>query len=486
MKGIARKGCAVRCQADGANAKIAAVLFLVALFLGAVMLCSLARSGAFDGATVVVGLSFSGGAVAGARALRAARNASAAATAGAVALLGGGCAAVLALPEAQAGGGMVAAAGAGWLVVRGVAQSMVVFARQEQGGPYRTAMGAGLIAAAAVLLLSLAACFGWIDRPLKFVTALFAMALGVSSLCSLRAGDKLPHGRSPRGRSADDPAERVGYTLLLLRKPLAGWLLMALLVALHWSITAMREPWAHGGLPDRMAAIAYGIVAVVLAFDYAIMRLFSDKIHVRTMLAITFYGLGALYVLPLAVGIRGMSVPSMMWAAFVLYGLLLMSFMGRAVRDAGASLQWPALLLVGAGGAGLAGGFALGWVAGGAISGDEVLLIATIIVAVYLTMAAPAFFFKSQSASLSSSSEVRDAYLDNCRALTRRLGLSPRETEVLELAGRGYSAPAISVALYISENTVKAHMKNLYQKLGVHSKQELIALIERAVPRDEC
>ena len=33
-------------------------------------------------------------------------------------------------------------------------------------------------------------------------------------------------------------------------------------------------------------------------------------------------------------------------------------------------------------------------------------------------------------------------------------------------------------ALFVSENTVKSHCKNLYRKLGVHNRQEVFDLVE--------
>jgi DNA-binding NarL/FixJ family response regulator len=45
--------------------------------------------------------------------------------------------------------------------------------------------------------------------------------------------------------------------------------------------------------------------------------------------------------------------------------------------------------------------------------------------------------------------------------------LSEREYEVLQLLARGRRNPEIARALMISENTVKAHLKSIYRKLGV-------------------
>jgi DNA-binding NarL/FixJ family response regulator len=51
---------------------------------------------------------------------------------------------------------------------------------------------------------------------------------------------------------------------------------------------------------------------------------------------------------------------------------------------------------------------------------------------------------------------------------------SKREIEILELIKEGKSNPEISQTLFISENTVKTHIKNLYKKLSVSSRKESI------------
>jgi DNA-binding NarL/FixJ family response regulator len=60
-------------------------------------------------------------------------------------------------------------------------------------------------------------------------------------------------------------------------------------------------------------------------------------------------------------------------------------------------------------------------------------------------------------------------------------GLSERETEVVVLAARGLSNRLISKELHISEGTVKRHLANIYEKAGVHSRNEAVrtALMEQ-------
>ncbi|WP_269152891.1 response regulator transcription factor [Collinsella aerofaciens] len=45
--------------------------------------------------------------------------------------------------------------------------------------------------------------------------------------------------------------------------------------------------------------------------------------------------------------------------------------------------------------------------------------------------------------------------------------------------GRGYNHGYVAEKLYISENTVRTHVRHIYAKLDVHSHQELIDLVER-------
>ena len=52
--------------------------------------------------------------------------------------------------------------------------------------------------------------------------------------------------------------------------------------------------------------------------------------------------------------------------------------------------------------------------------------------------------------------------------------LSPREQQVLALIARGFSYVEIARLQTLSVNTVQTHIKNLYSKLSVHSKNEAV------------
>jgi DNA-binding NarL/FixJ family response regulator len=52
--------------------------------------------------------------------------------------------------------------------------------------------------------------------------------------------------------------------------------------------------------------------------------------------------------------------------------------------------------------------------------------------------------------------------------------LTERENEVLNLLSKGKSYASIAEELFLSINTIKTHVKNIYEKLQVSSKEELI------------
>ena len=66
----------------------------------------------------------------------------------------------------------------------------------------------------------------------------------------------------------------------------------------------------------------------------------------------------------------------------------------------------------------------------------------------------------------------------SCNALAEQAGLSTRERDVLFLLGKGRTIEFIANDLGISFNTAKSHIRNVYTKVGVHSKQELQSLID--------
>jgi DNA-binding NarL/FixJ family response regulator len=50
--------------------------------------------------------------------------------------------------------------------------------------------------------------------------------------------------------------------------------------------------------------------------------------------------------------------------------------------------------------------------------------------------------------------------------------LTPRELEILRLVANGASNGRVAAELWVTEQTVKFHLSNVYQKLGVANRTE--------------
>lgn len=59
-------------------------------------------------------------------------------------------------------------------------------------------------------------------------------------------------------------------------------------------------------------------------------------------------------------------------------------------------------------------------------------------------------------------------------AAIEELGISSRETQVLEMLAEGHTNQEIAAKLFVSPNTIKTHLKNIYAKLGVTRRTQAI------------
>jgi DNA-binding CsgD family transcriptional regulator len=97
---------------------------------------------------------------------------------------------------------------------------------------------------------------------------------------------------------------------------------------------------------------------------------------------------------------------------------------------------------------------------------------------------------KGQSPSIIARLESRRAESDDnqlwdedptrnrIRQMALQKGLTSRETDVLVLMLEGQNSKDMLESLFISKNTQKTHQKHIYQKLGVHRREELVAWLQ--------
>ena len=73
--------------------------------------------------------------------------------------------------------------------------------------------------------------------------------------------------------------------------------------------------------------------------------------------------------------------------------------------------------------------------------------------------------------------------MNRCAQIARMYGLTRREEEVLACLAQGKSVPRIEQELVISNGTAKSHVRHIYAKLDIHSRDELIALVGMDDPK---
>lgn len=84
---------------------------------------------------------------------------------------------------------------------------------------------------------------------------------------------------------------------------------------------------------------------------------------------------------------------------------------------------------------------------------------------------------EEEAAGPTSGPAPADVVEARCDELAATYKLSPREREIVAYLGRGHTSAFVAKTLVISENTAYTHARNIYRKLGVKSKEELIQLI---------
>lgn len=187
---------------------------------------------------------------------------------------------------------------------------------------------------------------------------------------------------------------------------------------------------------------------------------------------------GGFMAVPLleSVGVAGVAVvlAGYLGVFSVLVSLFLV--MGRvAARDAvGSFARGFAALFAGEIAGVLAGGIV------GALPGGFDVPAALVTLAGVAVLYAYLFLFTDRDlAELSVAVSRADRFEEACALIAATAKLSKRESEILPLALRGRTAERIAGEFFISKNTVDTHLRRIYAKCGVHTRQELIDLGER-------
>ena len=79
-----------------------------------------------------------------------------------------------------------------------------------------------------------------------------------------------------------------------------------------------------------------------------------------------------------------------------------------------------------------------------------------------------------------SIADIRKATMrDKAEQMSKQFLLSDREAEVLALYALGWTQKRVAEELYISPSTAHAHIKRIYAKTGLHSRQEILDFMDQ-------
>lgn len=124
-------------------------------------------------------------------------------------------------------------------------------------------------------------------------------------------------------------------------------------------------------------------------------------------------------------------------------------------------------------------GLAIGAGQGAGFALYNVAMVACFAVLILVELLPRRLAIASQPGSGASGPSSEDALAARCQKLAREHGLTARELDVLVPLVRGRSAASIASALGMSTETARTHIRHIYQKTGIHSREELMDAIER-------
>lgn len=297
-----------------------------------------------------------------------------------------------------------------------------------------------------------------------------------SLLCALSDG-------GPRVAAMGEPRVRDLYRMLWI--PLVGVLFCAFIAGLTWDPVAAYEGEMRSSINDALS-IAVGAAAAALALALCA-RAESDS-RVLGLLSRAVQQVALVVVLV---------VPALQQAS--VEGWALTAFEAASV---GGFALLTAIALVGLVSAARCTGLPAGAVLGGLLAaiaaamcsgmfaidawGTSGRTVCLMLEALFLAAIAVSYALRAHGAGGSAptpphpapqAAEGRVGVEGRCADLAGRAALSPREAEVLSYLGRGHGSAFIAEELGISENTVRTHVRHIYEKLGVASREELLALV---------
>lgn len=240
---------------------------------------------------------------------------------------------------------------------------------------------------------------------------------------------------------------------------------------------AALEPfWEFATASDTSVAVALllsiGIIAALsIRRDRKAEAFTKTLCEVSAILLILCVALQRLSLDPWMTIVFNMDALMMIGSLWLLASLAAKANPGQSGKVAGLALGLAAI------------GMALGWYVGSTAQlhfGHDRVYFSIALAGVVTTFSAILFSASSSFSPFSSSSEAAflKKEIDYNGLLAERSGLSSREIDVFNLLLSGHNAASAASKLEISYHTARTHIRNIYSKLDVHSRDELMVACE--------
>ncbi len=331
--------------------------------------------------------------------------------------------------------------------------------------------------------------------PPVAVGVLFGAMLAWTQVAAMKTAGRVPYaaptaqtGQAPALEAAPRRPERLDMrTLLTLwQTPLSVAVFFAV-----WSLLNMLLVTNIGHITDGGSGIAWAaVVTQCVDIGFAALLLAWIRRTPAGTIDWSFFWQMAFFVL--AMGLLSMSLFGATRVAQVFVSasaVLVFMFTEYLLIQIGRRTPFSAGTAVGAGFAVIS---LIDWAVRGAIvlkefDIEDVRLVPVLLFVILLTIV---FFLPARSpgmqlltTELSERERAGTGGIEQrCGKVAASYGLASREAEVLVFLARGRSIPYIAETLYITENTAKTYRQRIYAKLGTHSKQELLDLVEATEP----
>lgn len=238
-------------------------------------------------------------------------------------------------------------------------------------------------------------------------------------------------------------------------------------------------------------AVAYHVAAFALAIvalgAVCMLIVLKDRFQFGHLYRVVFLiGLTSILLVPLAesgfVPVAGYVCSVTMYQLVFLFMWVIVASVFRSSPDAGArffSLAYGCWSLGSLGGA-----LASRFLAGSAPANQVEFIV--FVAALAAAVGYAAIFTERDANDLVQIMPLRQRrpFKEKCLAVAKQYKLTPRETEIATLIAQGRDSAHIEQKLFLSRSTVQTHRMHIYQKLDIHSRQELLDVIEQVDEND--